>query len=85
MVLQKWLFMLLFAGLLYLLLLTQNGFDSTQQILLGWSGLLLLGMLLSCNWSGSRPGVSYLFCYRFFWHYVISCGAVWKAWFTPAR
>lgn len=45
MVLQKWLFMLLFAGLLYLLLLTQNGFDSTQQVLLGWSGLLLLGVL----------------------------------------
>jgi hypothetical protein len=46
MVLQKWLFMLLFAGLLYLLLLTQNGFDSTHQNLLGWSGLLLLGIAL---------------------------------------
>lgn len=45
MVLQKWLLVLLFAGLLYLLLLSQNGFDNTQQIILGWSGLLLLGIL----------------------------------------
>lgn len=45
MMLQKWLFVLLIAGLLYLLLLAQNGFDNTYQIALGWGGLLLLGIL----------------------------------------
>ncbi len=43
--LQKWFLVLLFAGLLYLLLLAQNGFYNTYQIALGWGGLLLLGIL----------------------------------------
>lgn len=47
MMLQKWLLLLLFAGLLYLLSLVQNGFDNTHQIALGWSGLLLLGVFVN--------------------------------------